>query len=488
MASRTRDRPAGIAPDGLGPGGAPGAGRIWLEDDLLRAGYTQCLNVLLPSTVLRPPDKIVFYGVLSFAWQEDTAWPSIEQLAARVGLNRSTVIDALQELKRHGLLRVHRRGQGFVNLYEIPRITHGLLNRIEAAEPDEEGEESGDEEDLVEVEDLTEAKGFTPLSNLILTARRLDATDKLVYVGLKSFAWGRARCRLKMATLARRIGISERTVMSHLGRLRAAGLVTRRRRGLGRANIYTLVRIHPAVLGALQEPRHQALACVDNSWSHLVARCPVCRRTIERPTPVLEAVLTCPSCGPPGAAVDAGDDQNRKAPTSASEVAGLRPRNRKAPTSASRPTAVLEVAGLRCHEEDPDGEDPSEIGGYAPDWPGWHTGEDEVGRLWRATLVELLRLISPASFATWFRASRGLRWDRDVVTIAAANRFAQEWLDVRYRPQVEEALRRVGGRPLALTVVTDPATAPERAPVPAARAGGRSGGGAARRRPPDTSR
>jgi DNA-binding transcriptional ArsR family regulator len=190
-AARGRD-----APDDPSPGpSAPG--RIWLEDDVLRAGYTQCVNALLPATALSPPDKIVFFGVLSFAWQDDAAWPSVEQLAARVGLARTTVIQALGELKRHGLLRVRRRGQGMVNLYQIPRLTRPVLDTVGAAEPDEPEDEPGGDEDLVEIEDLTEAKGFTPLSNLILSARGLDASDKLVYVGLRSFAWGRARCRLR---------------------------------------------------------------------------------------------------------------------------------------------------------------------------------------------------------------------------------------------------------------------------------------------------
>jgi DNA-binding transcriptional ArsR family regulator len=209
-AARGRD-----APDGPSPGpSAPG--RIWLEDDALRAGYTQCLNALLPATALSPPDKIVFFGVLSFAWQDDAAWPSVEQLAARVGLARTTVIQALGELKRHGLLRVRRRGQGMVNLYQIPRLTRAVLDAIGVAEPAEPDDEPEDE-DLVEIEDLTEAKGFTPLSNLILSARGLDAADKLVYVGLGTFAMRKGRCRLRMTTLASRTAMSRRSVVTHVG-------------------------------------------------------------------------------------------------------------------------------------------------------------------------------------------------------------------------------------------------------------------------------
>src|SRR5262249_19342915 len=120
-----RHRGAGRRPSAGGRRGGGGhrgrAGtaptRIWVEDDLVRASYTQCLNVLLPARTLGASDKIVFFGVLSYAWQDDAAWPSIEMLTARVGLSRATVLRSLGELKRVGLLKVRRRGQGLVNFY-----------------------------------------------------------------------------------------------------------------------------------------------------------------------------------------------------------------------------------------------------------------------------------------------------------------------------------------------------------------------------------
>jgi DNA-binding transcriptional ArsR family regulator len=452
----------------------PPGTRIWVEDDLLRAGYTQCLNVLLPARALGASDKIVFFGVLSFAWQDDAAWPSIEMLSARVGLSRATVLRSLSELKRFALLKVRRRGQGLVNFYEIPRIGQAVLEQIGAVEPDEPDDEPTEDEDLVEIEDLTEAKGFTPLSNLILAARGLDAADKLVYVGLKSFAWrGKTRCRLKMRTLARRIGMSERSVETHVARLRAAGLVTRRRRGLGRCNVYTLVRLHPAILEAIQEPRYVAPPAVDDRVDALLGRCPVCHGRLAEPAPALVAILKCQRCRSGEGVAGVLTVQNGKVETSASEVADLPFRNGGNASSAGRRPAVPEVAALPRHEEDSIEEDSIEHDrDDSPD------GVDRPAvRAWRRALRELSSRVSVAALETWFRGSVGLAWEADRFTVGVPHRFAQEWIDLRFREPAEEALARVAGRRLELVVEV---TAPPR--VTPAPTGGRRGGWAARRR------
>jgi DNA-binding transcriptional ArsR family regulator len=462
-----------------GPAGEPPPPRIWLEDDLLRAGYTQCLNVLLPARKLGASDKIVFFGVISFAWQDDAAWPSIEALTARVGLHRATVLRSLAELKRVGLLKVRRRGQGVVNFYEIPRITQAVLERIAAVEPDEPDEEPADGEDLVEIEDLTEARGFTPLSNLILTARRLDAADKLVYVGLKSFAFrGRAHSRLKMRTLACRVGMSERSVQTHLLRLRATGLVTRRRRGLGRCNIYTLVRIHPLILDALQEPPYVAppqppppeLTYIppppDPELDVELHRCPVCLARLEEPAPRLVAVLQCHACCPHGLlGGNAQNTQNGKIATSSSEVADLPFSDGKPATSEGRRPAVPEVAALPLHGEDPSREDPSE---ETHDMSLEGGVESAAARVWYAALLSLYDVLPESAFQACFSCTEALGWEGDVFTIGAPHRFARQWIDVRYRAAAEEALAAAAGRPLQLVVAS---LVPEPPPARRGRAG-----------------
>ena len=87
------------------------AGVIWIEDDVLRAGFTQFPNVLLSSPAISATAKLVDLGLLSFAWQQGSCWPGQDTLGGRVALSRASVQRALYELKKAGLLVVTRRGR-----------------------------------------------------------------------------------------------------------------------------------------------------------------------------------------------------------------------------------------------------------------------------------------------------------------------------------------------------------------------------------------
>ena len=88
---------------------------------------------------------------------------------------------------------------------------------------------------------------------------------------------------------------------------------------------------------------------------------------------------------------------------------------------------------------------------------------DDAVATWQVALEELARTVSAAVFQTCFQGSAGLAWVDDCFTVAAPHRFAQEWIDVRYRAQVEEALARAVGRPLGLVVAV---VGPPRVPPP----------------------
>jgi hypothetical protein len=78
--------------------------------------------------------------------------------------------------------------------------------------------------------------------------------------------------------------------------------------------------------------------------------------------------------------------------------------------------------------------------------------DEPTVRAWAAALAELRGLLSSAAFHTCFQGTEAVSWEGDVFTIAAPHRFAQEWIDVRYRDEAIEALRRVLGRAPELVV------------------------------------
>ena len=114
----------------------------------------------------------------------------------------------------------------------------------------------------------------------------------------------------------------------------------------------------------------------------------------------------------------------------------------------------------RAMREDPSEEDPIEEDDDMS-LDGGAGVDGAAAPSWRAALGELSGTLSAAAFETWFRGSTGVAWVGDVFTVGAPHRFAQEWIDVRFRQQAEEALARVAGRRLQLVVeVTGPGASP----------------------------
>src|SRR5438270_13768502 len=108
------------------PGDTPGerqASTIVIEDEALRAGFTQIPNAILRRPHLSAGAKLTYMGLLSYAWQDGSCFPGQDRLAHDLGLGRRSIVRYLQELQESGLLIVERRGLGLTNVYRLPRIT-----------------------------------------------------------------------------------------------------------------------------------------------------------------------------------------------------------------------------------------------------------------------------------------------------------------------------------------------------------------------------
>ncbi|HEV8635499.1 MAG TPA: chromosomal replication initiator protein DnaA [Chloroflexota bacterium] len=80
-------------------------------------------------------------------------------------------------------------------------------------------------------------------------------------------------------------------------------------------------------------------------------------------------------------------------------------------------------------------------------------------QVWQAALAELQGTMTPATFETWVKntvAADALgAAEPGWFTIAAPNTFAKEWLDTRFRRQIETTLARILGHPTRLEVVVE---------------------------------
>jgi hypothetical protein len=101
------------------------------------------------------------------------------------------------------------------------------------------------QEPHVIIEDETLAQGFTQIPNGVLRRSDLQPGAKLTYMVLLSYAWQKNHAYPGQDSLARDMGVSDRSVRTYLDQLVASGLLTIRRRGLGLTNVYILHRIRP---------------------------------------------------------------------------------------------------------------------------------------------------------------------------------------------------------------------------------------------------
>ncbi|MBX3512060.1 MAG: helix-turn-helix domain-containing protein [Xanthobacteraceae bacterium] len=88
--------------------------------------------------------------------------------------------------------------------------------------------------------DAATAMGFTQLPNFLLKSKKLSSGDKVTFAMLLSYAWQNDFCFPGQAKLAADMGITERSVRTHLKALEVHGLLTITQRGQGKTNIYEL--------------------------------------------------------------------------------------------------------------------------------------------------------------------------------------------------------------------------------------------------------
>jgi len=94
-------------------------------------------------------------------------------------------------------------------------------------------------------EDIITKRGYTLVPNFLLNNSKISSGAKLVYVMLLKYAWEKDCCFPGQLRLAEDMGVSERYVHGCIKELRKAGLISIKRRGLGKSNLYTLhLRVH----------------------------------------------------------------------------------------------------------------------------------------------------------------------------------------------------------------------------------------------------
>lgn len=88
--------------------------------------------------------------------------------------------------------------------------------------------------------------GFVQLPKVILYARNISRDAKLLYAVLLGYAWQEQRCFPGYGRLCQDMGASENAVRKYMRELETVGLLSQRRRGLGKTNLYILTDLRTA--------------------------------------------------------------------------------------------------------------------------------------------------------------------------------------------------------------------------------------------------
>jgi hypothetical protein len=115
------------------------------------------------------------------------------------------------------------------------------------------------EPDTLLVEDRSLAHGFVQLAKLVLSARNLSRDAKLLYAVLLMYAWQAGRCFPGYRRLCQDMQASENMVRKYMRELEAAKLLSQRRRGLGKTNIYTMLALRTAKIEVLEPHQTEVL-------------------------------------------------------------------------------------------------------------------------------------------------------------------------------------------------------------------------------------
>jgi len=107
--------------------GALEPGTLFIEDETLRAGFTQIPNRVLHARNLSRDAKLLYGFLLSYAWQQGRCFPGYAQLCAAMGASPSIVRKYMHELEAVGLLVQKRRGLGKTNLYTLCSLSTATL-------------------------------------------------------------------------------------------------------------------------------------------------------------------------------------------------------------------------------------------------------------------------------------------------------------------------------------------------------------------------
>ena len=97
------------------------------------------------------------------------------------------------------------------------------------------------------IDDPALRAGFTIVPNVLFGLADLSHGGRLTYVLLLKYAWQEGSCYPGVERLAQDLGVERKSVMRYTRELSRKRLISVRRRGHGRTNVYHITRIERVI-------------------------------------------------------------------------------------------------------------------------------------------------------------------------------------------------------------------------------------------------
>lgn len=102
---------------------------------------------------------------------------------------------------------------------------------------------TNEEASKIEILDESLKSGFVAMPRIVLRAPQISIQAKAVYSLLLDYAWQDGKCFPGQDTLAKDLNVHRNTIQRHLIELRNIGLISWKRRGLNKSNIYFIHKL-----------------------------------------------------------------------------------------------------------------------------------------------------------------------------------------------------------------------------------------------------
>ncbi|MCA9386174.1 helix-turn-helix domain-containing protein [Candidatus Dojkabacteria bacterium] len=139
----------------------------------------------------------------------------------------------------------------------------------------------------IEILDTTLKGGFSAMPRVVLRCSKLTMSAKTVYGLLLDYAWQDGECFPGQERLANDCGVHRNTIQKYLVELKEFGLITWKRRGLNKSNMYYILSIqdvfknmpskppktkdahkavHPDAQATVQQDAHETVQVLDSDY------------------------------------------------------------------------------------------------------------------------------------------------------------------------------------------------------------------------------